>query len=162
MIETLTWVLPRPRTTSGHKYKGGFPRFFEYKLLKLYKMPKRVLHPFGGKAEWGIAQDIKPEVYPDIIADAHYLPYKDNTFDFVIFDPPYSDNECINMYGTPPIKLLKCVKESVRVTKIGGHIALYHRLWIPRPEHTRYDMRIFVSPGQWHETRICHIFQKYE
>jgi tRNA G10 N-methylase Trm11 len=108
-----------------------------------------------------MVQDLKLDIEPDIVADAHNLPYDDETFDFIVFDPPYSAQESEYMYGTPPIRLIYCVNESVRVLKTGGYIALYHRVWIPRPKHTKYDKRILVCPGQWHETRTCHVFQKY-
>lgn len=133
---------------------------FEKKLIRLYGNPERVLHPFGGRSEFGIRTDLNPDVLPDVVADAHNLPYASESFDFVIFDPPYSDDECTRLYGTPPIKLIKCINEAVRVTKTEGFIALYHRLWLPRPDGTVYHKRILISPGQWHETRTCHVFVK--
>jgi hypothetical protein len=141
-------------------YKGGFPLHFEVKLLRLYNMPDMVLHPFGGYAEFGYAQDIKFDTEPDVQADAHFMPYKDEAFDFIIFDPPYSAEEAKKLYNTPYIRVIKCVEESVRVLKTGGYIALYHRLWLPRPKGTTYDKRIIVHPGQWHEARTCHVFRK--
>jgi hypothetical protein len=51
MIETLTWILPRPRTNPS--YKGGFPRHFEVKLMRLYNMPDLVLHPFEERQSGG-------------------------------------------------------------------------------------------------------------
>lgn len=158
MIQTECWVLPRPRV---HRlYPGGFPLHFEKKLLREFKYPKKILHPFGGLCEYGIACDLKKEVMPDVIADAHYLPFANETFDFVIFDPPYSAKDAERMYGTPYISMNKCIKESVRVLKKGKFLALYHRLWIPKPKNTEYYKRIIVLPGQWHEARICHIFMK--
>jgi SAM-dependent methyltransferase len=158
MIETLSWILPRPR--HHRMYKGGFPLHFEKKLLVLYDYPELILHPFGGFAEYGITTDILMAASPDIQADAHYLPFGNDTFDFIIFDPPYSAEEAMKLYGTPYIRLIKCVNESVRVLKVGGYIALYHRLWLPRPKGTSYDKRILIHPGQWHECRTCHIFKK--
>jgi SAM-dependent methyltransferase len=158
MIETLCWVLPRPRI--HRMYKGCFPLHFEKKLLKLYGFPKLVFHPFGGRAEHGIRQDILISTIPDLVGDAHNLPFANETFDFIIFDPPYSEKEAMDLYGTPYIKVIKCINESVRVLKTGGYIALYHRLWLPRPKGTSYDKRIIVHPGQWHEARTCHIFKK--
>jgi len=161
MLETLVWVLPRPR--HYNMYKGGFPLHFETKLINLYEEKYgiiNVLQPFGGKAEYGIINDIKIEVAPDIVSDAHNLPFPCNYFDFVLFDPPYSKEEAKKLYNTDYIKLTKCIQESVRVLKSGGFIALYHRLWLPRPKNTKYDLRILVHPGQWHEARTCHVFKK--
>jgi hypothetical protein len=162
MLETLVWVLPRPRIHNS--YKGGFPLHFEKKLLRLYgideKKAEGVLHPFGGRSEYGTRCDLNPDVKPDYVCDAHAMPFADETWSFIIFDPPYSNEESKRLYGMPPIKLKKAIAEAVRVLKFGGYIALYHRLWLPRPDGCTYHKRILVTPGQWHETRTCHVFQK--
>lgn len=162
MIDTLVWVLPRPRIKNY--YKGAFPLHFEKKLLRLYGIDENVadgvLHPFGGRAEYGKRCDLNPDVSPDYVCDAHSLPFEDESWNFIIFDPPYSNEESMKLYGMPPIHLKKAISESVRVLKRRGFIALYHRLWLPKPSGCEYHRRIMVSPGQWHETRICHVFQK--
>lgn len=90
MISTITWTLPRPPES---KYKGGFPRYFERNLIALLGYPERILHPFGGMAETGVRVDLKSEVRPDVVGDAHELPFEDASFDLVVLDPPYSDEE---------------------------------------------------------------------
>ncbi len=35
--------------------------------------------------------DIRPEVKPDIVADATHTPFPDCTFDIILFDPPYKN-----------------------------------------------------------------------
>jgi hypothetical protein len=50
---------------------------------------KRVLHPFGGLATFGVRMDVDPSVRPDVIADAWLPPFAANSFDIVILDPPY-------------------------------------------------------------------------
>jgi len=158
MVETLVWILPRPRLPY---YRGGFPLHFEKKLWRELGCPKKVLHPFGGMAEIGDRVDINPEVNPNYIGDAHNLDFiKDNSYDLVILDPPYSDKMAENLYKTPPIKIMQCIREAVRVCKSKGFIAIYHWLWIPRPKGTKYYKRIVVLYGQWHRARICGIFQK--
>jgi SAM-dependent methyltransferase len=156
-IENLAWVLPRPRK---HKYKGGFPLHFEKKLLRLYGNPDKVLHPFGGHAECGVRCDVRPEVNPDYLCDAHAMPFEDESFDFVILDPPYSDLESKEIYGTGKLHPRKYVKEAVRVLKTGGYIAIYHKYMFPRPDGTQYDRRIFVGLRVSHTPRICCIFKK--
>lgn len=70
------------------------------KLIDLLKPSGLILHPFGGMAEYGIRIDINPEVDPDVFADAHYLPFKDNVFDIVICDPPYDKEHAFYLYNT--------------------------------------------------------------
>ena len=168
-IENIVWILPRPRKS---KYPGGFPLHFEKKLLRLYDNPKLILHPFGGHAEFGIRCDIRTShelkdgrvipINPDVVCDAHNLPFSNNTFDFVIVDPPYSNEESAEMYKTGKLFPSKYVVESVRVCKPGGYIALYHKVMLPRPKGTFYDRRVFVGTRNWHKPRICCIFRKAE
>ena len=48
-----------------------------------------VLHPFGGESKFGKRVDIDPERHPDVIGDAWLLPFREQSFDVVILDPPY-------------------------------------------------------------------------
>lgn len=160
-IENLAWVLPRPRKS---KYKGGFPLHFEKKLLReLNISPEKhkILHPFGGYAEYGIRVDINPEVEPDIVGDAHNLHMlKDNHFDLVILDPPYTDKYSKELYRTGKLRFKKYTAEAVRVTKSGSYIAMYHFLATPRLDNTKLVMRIFLETRIWHKLRCVHIYQK--
>ena len=118
-IENYAWVLPRP---NKNKYPGGFPLHFEIKLLRLLGIdPKihKILHPFGGKAQYGIRVDINLEVNPDYIGDAHDLNmFQKETFDLVILDPPYSEEYNKKMYNqTGKLKFKQYTKEAVRVLK---------------------------------------------
>lgn len=156
--ENIAWVLPRP---SKSKYAGSFPLHFEIKLLRLYDMPEKILQPFGGMAEHGLRLDIKPEIVPDIVGDGHKLPFAANVFDFVLVDPPYSNEEAKQLYNTGTLSPKMYTREAVRVCKIGGYVALYHKLMLPRPPQTIYDKRIFVGTRTWHLARICTVFRKY-
>lgn len=161
MIREL-WYLPRPRQVN--KYRGGFPLHFEKRLFNTYR-PSRILQPFGGKAEYGIRLDIKnvvqgEDIKPDIIADAHRLPFRNNSFDFVLCDPPYSDEESSRLFGTGHINTKAFVAEAVRVTRIGGYVALYHRRMNSRPKGTIYDRIIVVLTRVNHSPRVCCVFQR--
>lgn len=168
MIESLAWVLPRP---SKSKYIGSFPLHFEKKLLRELKVGTRgpeykfkILHPFGGKAEFGTRVDLKPEVNPDVIADAHNLPFKNDIFDVVILDPPYNDEFSKRLYDTGKIKLRWCkyTAEAVRVLREEGYLAVYHYLATPRIEGTVLVKRIFLETRVWHKLRCIHLHQKKE
>jgi len=159
MITNLAWVLPRP---NRNKYWGGFPLHFESRLLDLLKLTPghMILQPFGGKAEYGIRLDMDMGVSPDIIADAHYLPFRDNTFDLVILDPPYSDKLAKDMYKAEPPKFKLYSKEAVRVLKNGGYLVMYHFLAMPSIRGTRIVYRIFMETRKWHRLRCVHIHKK--
>lgn len=158
MIPTLAWTLPRPPKS---KYRGGFPLFFEENLVKLLGYPDEILHPFGGRAEIGVRCDLDPTVEPDHIADAHQLPFADETFDLVILDPPYSDQEALDLYATT-VKLRPAVytREAVRVCKPGGWIVVYTDREPRRPPRCNHAMRILVVLRPGHSPRVCGVFQK--
>ncbi len=160
MIESIAWVLPRPNKS---KYIGSFPLHFERKLLNLLGLNERehkILHPFGGKAEFGTRVDIKPEVEPDYVGDAHLLPFTDNIYDLVILDPPYSEEYSRRLYGTGKLKFKTYTSEAVRVCREGGYVVMYHYLATPRIENTILVKRIFLETRVWHKLRCIHIHQK--
>jgi uncharacterized protein YbaR (Trm112 family) len=156
-IPNIIWILPRPRR---NRYQGGFPLHFEKKLVKLLNPSGLVLHPFGGMAEYGLRVDINPEVNPDIIADAHRLPFKDNVFGMVVCDPPYNSDYSLKLYNTKPVTYSHYILEAVRVCKTGGFVVSYHWTLTPRPAGTAYRCRIFIAGRVWHRTRVACVFQK--
>ena len=157
MLPTLTWTLPRPAKS---KYKGAFPLYFEANLLQVLGWPEKVLHPFGGMAEYGTRVDINPEVNPDVIGDAHDLPFPDGSFDCTLLDPPYSDGEAEELYGTPPLRPAEYIAEAVRVTREGGFVVLYGDREPRRPARCNHMLRIVVVLRPGHSPRVCMVFQK--
>ena len=161
MVENIAWCLPRPRRKD--KYPGGFPQHFEKKLLDLLEGRPHgagVLHPFGGRAEYGIRVDLNYSVKPDIIADAHLLPFRDSVFDIVICDPPYSSQESKAIYNTPRLYYRRWVAEAVRVLRPGGYLVQYHRLALPSAPSTKLVKRILIEIHTWHRPRVCKVYQK--
>jgi len=134
VISTLVWTLPRPPAS---KYKGGFPLHFEQNLVQLLGYPERILHPFGGMAEIGVRVDLNPAVEPDVVADAHGLPFEDEAFDLVVLAPPYSDEEARELYDTPPLRPGVYTAEAVRVLREGGWLVAYSDRMEARPSFSR-------------------------
>jgi len=158
VIPSLVWHLPRPPRS---KYRGGFPLHFEANLEQYLGYPERVLQPFGGRAELGYRLDLDPLCEPDLVADAHELPFEDESFDCVILDPPYSDGEALELYGvTRKLEPAKYVREAVRVLKPGGFLCLYTDREPARPKGCKWHSRIVVVLRPWHRPRICGVFQK--
>lgn len=159
-IPTEAWVLPRPRKDC---YVGSFPQHFEKKLWRLMGKPTRVLHPFGGLSEVGDSVDLNASTSPTWVGDAHNMDWiDDGSYDLVILDPPYSDEESSWLYGTGPLKPGKFIAEAVRVTKVGGHVAIYHVRQPTRPKGTHLVHRIVVLTRANHTARICFIFEKLD
>lgn len=157
MISTITWVLPRPAKS---RYKGAFPLYFEANLVQLLGYPDRILHPFGGMAEIGMRVDLNESLQPDVVADAHDLPFEDESFDCVVLDPPYSDEEALELYQTPKLRPALYTKEAVRVLKEGGWLCLYGDREPARPPRCNHALRIVVVLRPHHRPRVCMVFQK--
>ena len=157
-FKPLCWHLPRP---SKSKYKGSVPLHFEIKLQRFLGIENtKLLNMFSGGSKMGITMDINPDTHPDYVADCHNMTFVDNTFDNVFLDPPYSDEESKEMYGTGKLKPSKYINEAVRVCKHGGLICCYHVYWTPRPKGTKYLGIIAVITRVYHKPRVCTIFQK--
>lgn len=159
MIPTLSWTLPRPPKS---KYKGGFPLYFEQNLQQYLGYPERILQPFGGMAELGVRCDLDEGLEPDYVCDAHALPFEDESFDCVILDPPYSDEEALELYTAFLPKLRPSVykAEAVRVLCPGGWLVLYGDREPTRPPRCNHHSRILVVLRPGHRPRVCMIFQK--
>jgi len=109
---------------------GGYPLRF---LTKAYQWlgvtdPDLVLHLCSGSMQRGITVDIRPEMNPDVVCDARNTPFDDESFDWIMIDPPYSEEYAGNLYGTAehypkPGQLLK---EASRLLRPGGRVGLLH------------------------------------
>lgn len=157
MIPTIVWTLPRVRSD---RYKGGFPLHFESNLQQLLGYPERILQPFGGRAKLGIRMDLDPTLNPDVIGDAHELPFSDGSFDCVILDPPYSDEEARELYATPKLRPGLYTREAVRVLRDGGWLVVYGDREPARPPRCNHTLRIIVVLRPYHRPRTCMVFQK--
>jgi len=158
-VTNYVWILPRPR---ADHYPGGFPQHFESKLLKFLNvgLGAKILHPFGGMAEYGIRVDLARGPKPDIVANAECLPFRDNTFDLVILDPPYSDQHAKKLYNAPPARFRRYTTEAIRVCKGYGFICFYHWYMTPRLEGTKLKSRLVILQRIWGRPRIATICQK--
>lgn len=158
-VSNIVWVLPRPR---ADHYPGRFPLYFERKLIQLLNIQAngRILHPFGGKAEYGIRVDLDPSVMPDIVGNAELLPFGDNTFDLVVCDPPYTGELAKSIYNNPGPKFGKYTSEAVRVCREYGYICLYHWYMMPRLKGTALRCRIIILQRTWGRPRVATILQK--
>ncbi len=128
--------------------------------MRLLGNPEKILQPFGGLAEHGLRMDIRRDVRPDVLGDAHALPFRDNSFDMTLLDPPYSDDDAERLYGTNHVRIMVAAKEAVRVVCEGGWVVLYHELSLPVPPHCILTHRILVETRPWHVARIVHVHRK--
>lgn len=109
---------------------GGYPKgFMEWAMEQMgCDDPDSVLHLCSGSVRCGMTVDIRPETNPSIVADARHVPLPDESFDYIMIDPPYSETYADNLYGTGESypKPGELIKEASRLLRIGGKIGLLH------------------------------------
>jgi hypothetical protein len=163
--KNLAWFLPRPKPDH---YKGGMPLYAEEWLLRLaadilQNDDPSVLNLFCGMNKLGFRCDIKSEVKPDILCDAHELSkHVKQKFDIILADPPYSTEEAQQLYGTPPLKYKKWTAECDKVLRKGGLLIVYHKYVMPNPDPEKYvvEKRVFIGNRTMHLPRVAIYFRK--
>lgn len=90
-VEVLWCGTNRPRKKYGQRCNGwSFPPAVRELLLQECQ-GRRVLHLFGGRADFGLRMDIDIGTRPHVVADAYFPPFPRDCFDHVIIDPPYTN-----------------------------------------------------------------------
>lgn len=143
---------------------GGYPHGFLNRAWAILGVtnPFSVLHVCSGSMKIGIRVDIRPEMHPTIVADARSLPFRDETFEWVMADPPYSREYAANLYGTgesyPDPHYL--VNECLRVLKFGGHLGFMHHI-VPKFRKPGRLLTVYaITQGLGYNMRAWSVFTK--
>jgi tRNA G10 N-methylase Trm11 len=112
--------------------------------------------------KYGLRIDLRKEVKPHIIADAHSIPLDGEQFDVILADPPYSTQEAKELYGTPKLNYKTWTKEADRLLKPFGLLIVYHKYIMPNPMPGKYSVikRVFIGNRIYHLPRAAIFFQK--
>ncbi len=145
------------------KQKKGFVRQLEFREAFMWEkeiedfVKDRVkgytLNVPCGKSKIG---DVRLDLNPELSMREAYdffkdkLPYKDNTFDTVISDPPWK----IGHYFRP-----KLFFRLVDVCKVGGQI-IYNATWIPTSKYVKLKETHIRQSSQFSNVSIISIFEK--
>ena len=164
--KNIAWFLPRPKKD---RYKGGMPLYCEEWLIELAKdiLGQKyitLLNLFCGMNRLGMRVDIKKEVGPDLECDAHKVAayFESESFDVILADPPYSEKESKELYGTGKLNYMKWTKQCDLLLKDGGLLIVYHKYIMPNPAPGKYKVvkRVFVGNRTYHVPRVAIYFQK--
>jgi len=141
---------------------GGYPKRFLKRAFEIMGIsdPEEVLHVCSGSMRSGICVDIRITQCPTVVADGLNLPFKDESFNFIMIDPPYTPEYAANLYGTQYPKPGKLLKEAARVLRPGGKVGLLHFM-VPM---NRYPLKIItiigITCGLGQQIRAFTILQK--
>ena len=116
---------------SNSRYPGAFPTDFIDKVRRKWWGQRRLWLFSGSFVDPnGVMIDCKSNavVKPTVQSDCTMLPFLDESFDFILADPPYSEEEADRLYGVPYFSIVALMEEMIRVCRPGGAILLLHRL----------------------------------
>lgn len=109
---------------------GGYPKGFIERALKTLgvKDKNKVLHLCSGSTRFGIRVDIRESMRPSVVADVRATPFASDSFDWIMADPPYSEEYARNLYGTETAypKPGQILKEATRLLRTGGRVGILH------------------------------------
>lgn len=143
---------------------GGYPkRFLEwaYDIMEVDN-PNEVLHLCSGSVAHGITVDIRKEMNPTIVADCRNVPLPNESVNFILADPPYSEEYANNLYGTKDSypKPGQILKEACRLLKPGGKFGILH-FQVPMVRKPMKLLGVYgITTGCGYAIRAWSLFQK--
>lgn len=143
---------------------GGYPKgFVEWALAEMgCDDPDAVLHLCSGSMRTGVRVDIRPEMEPDIVADCRAVPLPDQSFDFIMIDPPYSEEYARNLYGTADHYPLpnQILREACRLLRPNGKVGFLH-FQVPMSNKPLRLVRVYgLTTGAGYAIRAWSLFER--
>ena len=147
----------------GFGYYGAYPPSYLRRVLSMFPEPRgRVLHLFSGSLPPGlyVRLDLRSNVSTDVRGHAELLPFQSESFDLILADPPYSDEDAAR-YGTCLIDRRKVFAACSRVLRPGGHL-----VWLDmvHPMYRKADLRLWgeigITRSTNHRYRIATFFER--
>jgi hypothetical protein len=156
------WILGNDYRGTG--FYGSYPPGYLRRIQSLFPdVTGRVLHLFSGSltpTQGHVRVDLLPNRQPDVVGDAHHLPFGDGTFELVLADPPYSATDA-QRYGTPMPNRRRVLAEVARVTASGGNL-----VWLDTvlPMFAKRDWHwwgaVSVVRSTNHRVRLASMFRR--
>lgn len=170
--------LPYPRTvydkgwiygvwfcgTSWQKaiYFGQYPSTFVKRIRTMFPTEK-MLHLCCGRChiDGAVNVDIHPLPEADVVCDVENLPFEPESFQVVLIDPPYSEEDASRYKVKRLLKARKVMEECSRVLVSGGWL-----LWLDEkyPSYRRKDWKleglVGIVTGFERRTRVLSMFTK--
>jgi hypothetical protein len=143
---------------------GGYPIGFLERASRILGIsdPTAVLHVCSGSVRTGLTVDVRETRRPRVVADGVWLPFRDDAFQWVLADPPYSQEYAANLYGTaehypsPHVLAMECL----RVLKPGGRLGFMHHM-VPKFTRPGRLLKVYgISQGPGYNIRAWTVMTK--
>lgn len=133
IIADMWFCGPPEKNSNKEKFPGAYPTGFRRHVIEGFAQvyPGRredILFVCSGRIpqSLGITLDINPECNPEFVGDAQNMDmFEDESFSWVESDTPYNKKIAKEFYDIPMLDKSKVMKEMVRVTKVGGFVAVF-------------------------------------
>lgn len=126
----LMWKIRSAQHLDPFPDGGGYPiGFVKWALEKMGCVDfGQVLHMCSGSMLTGMRLDIRIKTNPDIVADCRDTPFPNESFDFILADPPYTYDLAAKLYKTEDVfpKPFHIMKEALRLLRFGGKFGILH------------------------------------
>ena len=142
---------------------GQYPPGFLKRACALFPAATHILHvPSGTVQGPGITVDAKADNarVPQIVALAEHLPFRAQSFDLILSDPPYTPADAAK-YQCPPFPIGRFMAEAHRCLIPGGYLGVLHTYY-PSYRRAQWSLKglIAVVTGFSRATRMFSIFQR--
>lgn len=151
----------------GTDLSGAYPRgYLKWVKEKGWWGDKRV-HLCSGRVsdEGSFRVDIRPEMSPDLVADARSTGLEENRFDCCLIDPPYSKELANKLYGTEEYysSINDFTREGLRIVRPGGFVVSisYEIPKIPKGAELVAVWGVYTIPHTSFLRCVC-VFRKKE
>lgn len=156
--------LPEAWTFDDFPDGGGYPIGFLERASRVMGIrdPADVLHVCSGSMRTGLTVDVRESRAPRVVADGAQLPFRADTFEWVLADPPYSEEYAANLYDTaafypsPHVLVMECL----RVLRPGGRLGFMHHM-VPKFTRPGRLLKVYgISQGPGYNIRAWTVMTK--
>lgn len=152
------WLMGNRYKTSG--YYGAYPYGYLNRVMAMFPDASSILHVFSGSLPPGpyTRLDIRPEMNPDVVGDAHHLSslFRERPFDLILADPPYSVEDAEH-YGRPMVKRQIVLRECLSVLKPGGWVIWLDQV-LPNYRKAEVDLAMIICMIRSTNHRVRAVF----
>lgn len=156
--------MPEAEMYSDFPDGGGYPKGFLTRAMGIMGVtdPALVLHVCSGSVKVGCTVDIRPTTKPSVVANGLALPFKDCSFEYILADPPYTQDHAENLYGTGGVypSPHSLAEECIRVLAIGGKMGFMHHM-VPKVKRPGRLIKVYtITQGMGYNVRAWSVFTK--